>query len=94
MRDELEERKEEIYNEGFDAGRASALVDMERADDMERVEALLQAASAAHDELFKVVHQRYPAAKQSELKIAAKVTLSALRSAVQNYRKPNGADDE
>ena len=94
LRDELEARKDEIYDEGFDAGRASAIVDMSRANDMERVEALLQAASVAHDDLFKVVHKRYPAAKQSELKQAAKVALTALRIAVNAYRKPNGADDE
>ena len=88
---ELEAAKDKAYDEGYDAGRAAALVDIEQAQDAVRVEALLQAVSAAHDGLFAITCKRYPAAKLGELKSQAIKSLSEIRRAVQAWRAPNGA---
>ena len=89
----FETRKDEIYEQGWTHGRASAIVDMKRGQDAVRVDALLTAVSEAHDLLFAVAHKRYPTAKLGELKNASLLTLSKLRSAVQAWRLPNGADE-
>ena len=78
---------DEAYDEGFDQGQADALTNMEHAQDVVRVEKLLQAVSAAHDALFSVVSKRYPACKLSELRRQTISSLSAIRLAINAWRR-------
>ena len=91
MEGETKQKVSDAYDEGFDAGRADALVDMERAGDAVRLDALIRAVSEAHDALFKVVHQHYTTAKLGEITRQAVSACSTLRLAVNAWRAPNGA---
>ena len=84
----IESELGEKYEEGFEHGRAAAILDMKRGQDVARVEALLLAVSEAHDLLFAAVRKRYPTAKLGELKDAARLNVSKLRRAVQAWREP------
>lgn len=86
---EVEKIRDKYFDEGYDAGRAAVLTAIERASDAKRVEALLNAVSEAHDVLFKITNQRYPAAKISALKRCAIGALSEIRLAINAYRRPN-----
>jgi hypothetical protein len=90
-KEELCSNRDKIFNEGYDAGRAAALADMERAQDVKRVGDLVHAVSVAHDSLFQIVAQRYPAAKLGDLKRQAISSLSDIRIAINKFQAPNGA---
>lgn len=86
MQWELDAAREAGFDEGYEKGRVAAIADMQKAADLQRVEALVNAAVAVHDALFKVVAKRFPTAKQSELKTAMRAAVNDLKVAVFAFR--------
>lgn len=84
---EFERKREEADETAFNEGRAAALVDMERAGDVARVDALLDALRQAHDVIRAPLHKRNPSAKVSELKNAMAGACTMLRLALNAYER-------
>lgn len=87
LQKEFKAKESEIYEEGFEAGRLQALSDASKANDANRVAALLRAVSEAHDAMFEIVAKRYPTAKIGELKPTVISSLNKIRLAVNDWHK-------
>ncbi|MFA5897671.1 MAG: hypothetical protein WC829_01030 [Hyphomicrobium sp.] len=85
------EKRSEWEEDAFAEGRDSALGDAERAAQVHRVDALLQAVAKAHDALLATVGKRFPAATVKECKDTMRRVQSDLRAAHAAYNAPNGA---